>query len=69
MRRPPVLNIHKMLAQGSGTHTNGRGCRGIQLPGNGIPLPGSGIPLPGKEIPRDGRMGCFSPDTHSYTNL
>lgn len=44
MRRPPVLNIPKMLAQGLRSHTNGRGRRGIQLPGSGIPLPGKSIP-------------------------
>lgn len=43
MRRPPVLNIHKMLAQGLPSHTNGRG----RWPG------ATWIPLPGRLIPRE----------------
>lgn len=50
MRRPPVLNIHKMLAQGLPSHTNGRG---RWLGATWIPLPGIGIPLPGRLIPRE----------------
>lgn len=45
MRRPPVLNILKMLAQGLRTHTNGRGLRSIQIRATNVyPLATGSLP-------------------------